>query len=92
MREFAVFLRKCPKTFGQDCSSYSPWAYIREVLIIGRIFASEILGAFFLGGGGGGGLLSEFYDTSIYPQNKKLCIDDAAEADGTVTQILQGHV
>ena len=20
MREFAVFLRKCPKTFGQDCS------------------------------------------------------------------------
>ena len=21
MREFAVFLRKCPKTFGQDCRS-----------------------------------------------------------------------
>ena len=23
MREFAVFLRKCPKTFGQDCRSSS---------------------------------------------------------------------
>ena len=34
-------------------------------LIIGRIFASEIWGAYFLkglfGGGGGGGLLLEFY-------------------------------
>ena len=38
-------------------------------LIIGRIFASEISGAyfreglFFFGGGGGGVLLSEFYGT-----------------------------
>ena len=37
-------------------------------LIIGRIFASEIWGAYFredlFWGRGGGGLLSEFYDTS----------------------------
>ena len=40
-------------------------------LIIGRIFACEIWGAyvfFLFEGGGGGGLLSEFYGICTYPR------------------------
>ena len=43
-------------------NSNSPWAYIREgLLFIGRIFVSEIWGAYFREGLFWGGLLSEFY-------------------------------
>ena len=36
MREFAVFLRKCPKTFGQDCrvagySAIAPFSVFEDI-------------------------------------------------------------
>ena len=48
-------------------SPNSPWAYIREGLLLHLRFGGLIFGRAFFGGGGGGGLVIEIlrYDVSI---------------------------